>query len=176
VGYNRCLKYRFEKSSGRKSSRGRSPEFVRSSSFIAATGSGSSALLKSVEHFSTEMVERVAQKLGCEASDELLRKVQREVNRDSLFAPEAPEFEWLHRDLIPQPDQQKRGRATRVKVVNLSYESVFCSDTSEFCVPFGAELEFAVCADRQRLTTINVLPSSQPPGTRPRGSIRTRDE
>lgn len=76
---------------------------------------------------------------------------------DISFDPEAPWFDWLHRDLIPQPNQAKRGRGVRVRVVNQSYESVFCSDASEFAVAFGDELEFAVCADSQRLTTVNVL-------------------
>ena len=156
-----------------RSPEGLSAEFVRSSSFVAATGSGSSALLKNVEYVSQETVERIARNLGLEVSAETLRRVQEQVNQDTQFDPEAPKFDWLHRDLIPQPNQIKRGHDTRVKVVNQSYESVFCSDTAEFAIPFGDELQFAVCSDSQRLTTVNILPRTRPgaPGS-PRVSAR----
>lgn len=136
-------------------------ERFMSNGLVVATGSGSSALLKSIQDTSMDQVERVANllKTSNKLKDSDLKRQFKDLtqaqldklNSDPEFSPEARHLSYLHREPTTTSSNvsHKRGSCQRLTLRTDVEQTIACVDASETVLPRGSLLQVGL-ADSSR--------------------------
>lgn len=105
---------------------------------IIATGSGSTAWLKSMTRVSKETYLKIKKQLelpssSMKASDiDILEKINKSVE----FSPNSPDIFFKHRELFLDPNLRNEGHTTSIEITNKTVGSSLFLDSKEFPINF----------------------------------------